>query len=79
MEPVYIELARDLMPQVLFGTVDVDSLPDVAARYKVYAMPSFALFHDGKLLDILLGMVLKKELREFIEHTLLDKVGLRLH
>lgn len=48
--PIYASLAaKHSVPGVLaFAKVNVDHVQDVAARYRVTAMPTFMFFKDGK-------------------------------
>ena len=37
-------------PKITIAMVDIDSVPEALARYDVWAIPTFELFHDGTLL-----------------------------
>ncbi|XP_068652042.1 thioredoxin H1-like [Aristolochia californica] len=63
--PVFVELAKKL-PDVIFLKVDVDELRDVAAEWKVEAMPTFIFIKEGKEIDRLVGAS-KEELQDKIE------------
>eukprot|EP00003_Mantamonas_plastica_P012202 TRINITY_DN22151_c0_g1_i1.p1 TRINITY_DN22151_c0_g1~~TRINITY_DN22151_c0_g1_i1.p1 ORF type:complete len:483 (-),score=180.75 TRINITY_DN22151_c0_g1_i1:217-1665(-) len=49
--PVYAEMAKNYAGKAIFLKVDVDESPDIAARYGVRSMPTFAFCKYGKLLD----------------------------
>ncbi|XP_021894445.1 thioredoxin-like protein CXXS1 [Carica papaya] len=54
MNPYVEELASNY-PNVLFLTVDVDELKEVARRMEIKAMPTFVLMRNGEIVDKLVG------------------------
>ncbi|OAY26044.1 thioredoxin-like protein CXXS1 [Manihot esculenta] len=54
MNPFFEELAS-AYPDVLFLSVDVDEVKEVAAKLEVKAMPTFVLMKDGAQIDRLVG------------------------
>ncbi|XP_022139837.1 thioredoxin-like protein CXXS1 [Momordica charantia] len=54
MNPFFEELAFNY-PDVLFLTVDVDEVKDVAAKLEIKAMPTFLLMKNGIQIDKLVG------------------------
>lgn len=54
MNSVFEELAS-AFPDVLFLTVDVDDVKDVATKMGVKAMPTFVLMKDGAEADRMVG------------------------
>ena len=54
MNPVFEELASTYQ-DVLFLTVDVDDVKEVATKYEVKAMPTFLLMKEGAQVDKLIG------------------------
>ncbi|KAK7328029.1 hypothetical protein VNO77_22123 [Canavalia gladiata] len=54
MIPVFEELAFSYQ-DVLFLSVDVDEVKEVATRMDVKAMPTFLLLKDGKTVDKVVG------------------------
>ncbi|KAG5104571.1 hypothetical protein JHK82_041541 [Glycine max] len=54
MTPVFEELASSY-PEVLFLTVDVDEVKEVATKMDVKAMPTFLLLKDGAAVDKVVG------------------------
>ncbi|XP_059661312.1 thioredoxin-like protein CXXS1 [Cornus florida] len=54
MNPFLEELASTYQ-DVLFLTVDVDDVKEVAAKFEVKAMPTFLLMKDGARIDKLVG------------------------
>ncbi|XP_054777585.1 thioredoxin-like protein CXXS1 [Prosopis cineraria] len=69
MNPFFEELASSYQ-DVLFLTVDVDEVKDVATRLEIKAMPTFVLFKDGTVVDKIIGAnpeELKKRIDGFVQ------------
>ncbi|KAL6197998.1 hypothetical protein ACLB2K_027790 [Fragaria x ananassa] len=54
MNPLFEELASSY-PDVLFLTVDVDEVKEVATRLDIKAMPTFLVMKEGKQVDKVVG------------------------
>ncbi|QCD76647.1 thioredoxin-like protein CXXS1 [Vigna unguiculata] len=54
MGPVFEEVASSY-PELLFLTVDVDEVKEVATKMDVKAMPTFLLLKNGDVVDKLVG------------------------
>ncbi|XP_011012470.1 PREDICTED: thioredoxin-like protein CXXS1 [Populus euphratica] len=54
MNPVFEDLAS-AHPDILFLTVDVDAVKEVAAKMEVKAMPTFVLMKDSAQVDKIVG------------------------
>jgi thioredoxin 1 len=52
--PVFVEFAKKFVGAV-FLKVDVDELKDVAAEYKIEAMPTFLFIKNGEKIDTVVG------------------------
>lgn len=61
MEPIVNEMAEEL-PGIRFCRVDVEQAVEVAARYRIMSIPTFALFRNGKLIKSVVGAMEKEEL-----------------
>ncbi|XP_062087450.1 thioredoxin-like protein CXXS1 [Humulus lupulus] len=69
MTPVFEELASSY-PGVLFLTVDVDEVKEVASRMEVKAMPTFVLMRNGAQMDKIVGAnpdEIKKRVDSFVQ------------
>ncbi|KAK2644326.1 hypothetical protein Ddye_019521 [Dipteronia dyeriana] len=69
MNPVFEELASSYS-DVLFLTVDVDDVKDVASKMEVKAMPTFLLTREGAVVDKLVGAnpeEIKKRIDGFVQ------------
>lgn len=56
MLPIFARLARKFKT-IKFARVNVDDAQSVAARYGVYAIPTFLMFKNGQVVDKAVGAV----------------------
>ncbi|HXX06155.1 MAG TPA: thioredoxin [Candidatus Bathyarchaeia archaeon] len=56
MLPIFTRLAKKYNT-IRFARVNVDDAQGVSQRYGVYAIPTFIVFKDGKLVDKAIGAV----------------------
>jgi thioredoxin 1 len=62
--PAIEELASDYDGQATVGKLNVDEQPGIAQQYGIQSIPSVLFFHDGKVVDQVVGAVPKKALAE---------------
>jgi thioredoxin 1 len=55
MTPALERLAAEFEGKLTIGKIDVDVNQDIAIQYGVMAMPTLALFKDGKMVDRMVG------------------------
>jgi len=65
MAKVLQEVNSELKSQIRIVKVNTDKYPEVASRYRVYALPTLVLFKEGKPVDRLEGAM---PARKLIEH-----------
>ena len=65
MAPTVDELATETDAAVV--KIDVEAVPEVAARYDVNSVPTFLAFGDGAVNDRLIGMQDKSKLAQTID------------
>jgi thioredoxin 2 len=56
LAPTIDALARDYAGRIVVAKLDVDANPRTAARYDVRGIPTLLLFHQGQLVDRLVGV-----------------------
>lgn len=55
MKPVFVALEDKLHSLAVFGKVDIAVSPTIAQMYGIRAVPSLAVFHEGRLLRVVAG------------------------
>ncbi len=65
LTPVIEELEKD-RPDVKFIKVDVDELPELAAKFSVYSIPTLVYFENGEEKRKRLGYAPKAALEKFL-------------
>jgi len=63
--PVLDELA-DSQEKVVIGKLNVDENQDLAFQYQVQSIPTFVLFHHGKVKDRMMGAMPKQAFERFL-------------
>lgn len=71
MKPFMEKLHDELIDEVLITEVDVDIRQDLAAKYKIEAMPTLVFFKDGKEMDRIVGGQTEEQLRKIIADHML--------
>jgi thioredoxin 1 len=66
MHPIFVRLARKYGDKIIFGRLNVDEYGDIAAKYRVFSIPTFIIFKNGVPVDSLVGAVGEKGLELFI-------------
>ncbi len=68
--PIMEELATELGGKVKIGKLDVDNNPRVAMEYGIRSIPALLLFHEGKVVDNIVGLVPKNFIMQRLESYL---------
>jgi len=63
--PIF-EAAADRHPDVVFGKIDTEAQPELAAAFEVRAIPTLAVLRDGVLLGAFPGMMPAKAIDELV-------------
>ena len=66
MAPIVEQLASET-PGVVFAKVDVDENPEVAMGLGISSIPTLMLFKDGQVVERVIGVTPKEELKKLIE------------
>jgi thioredoxin 1 len=68
--PLVEELANEFEGKAIIGNVDVDTNPEVSAKFGIRSIPTLLVFKGGKIVDKQVGAVPKSVLSEKIEAQL---------
>jgi thioredoxin 1 len=60
--PIVAEIADEYQGKVVVGKLDVDSNPEVSAKYGIRNIPTILFFKDGEIADKQVGAVPKGQL-----------------
>ena len=64
--PIVEDLAKE-MKKVKFGKLDVDKNRQVAMKYGIRGIPTLIIFKDGKVVEKVVGLHQKEDLKKIIE------------
>ena len=68
--PLVEELANEFDSKAIIGKVDVDTNPEVSAKFGIRSIPTLLVFKGGEIVDKQVGAVPKSVLSEKIEAQL---------
>lgn len=68
--PVVEELAADYEGKAVIAKVDVDSNPEVSAKFGIRSIPTLLVFKGGEVVDKQIGAVPKTTLSEKLDKQL---------
>lgn len=66
MHPILERLATKYAGRLIFGRLNVDSYGELAARYRVFSIPTFIVFANGRPVDSVIGAVGERGLEALI-------------
>ena len=70
ISPAVEEQARNRAGKVKVVKLDIDSAPEIAARYNVQSIPTLMVARDGEEVDRLVGAPPKRQLESWLESHL---------
>lgn len=73
LSPVISNLSLEFGDRMAFRTCDVDSQPELARRYGIKSIPTLLFFNQGKLVDVITGVVPKKKLSDTIASVIVGE------
>lgn len=76
LAPVIDGLAKEYGKSMNFAKLNVDENPQTAAKYGIRGIPTLLLFHQGKVVQQVVGCRDKKELKGILDETLAQTQGL---
>lgn len=67
LAPTVEALAQDLDGRLTVGKLNVDENPNTAGRFSIRGIPTLLLFKGGQIVESIVGLAGKDELRRVIE------------
>lgn len=61
--PILNELAEELGDAVQICKVNIDNNSEVASKYEIRAIPTIIIFKDGQIVDTIVGLIEKEDLK----------------
>ena len=71
LAPTIEEIAGEYGDQVVVGKLNVDDNPNTAANYGIRGIPSLLFFKGGKVVQQLVGVKTKADIKKIIDNHLL--------
>lgn len=68
--PIVEELAGDYSGKAVVGKIDVDSNPNLSAKYGIRSIPTLLVFKNGEIVDKQVGAVQKNVLAQKLDAQL---------
>ena len=68
--PVVEEIATQYAGRLTVGKLNVDEHPAVAQRYGITSIPALVFFHEGQVIDTVVGAVPKRVLTARVDEVL---------
>ncbi|MFH1355412.1 MAG: thioredoxin [Candidatus Omnitrophota bacterium] len=68
--PLLEELAKEYSKKIKIGKVDVEANPKTATTYAVMSVPTLIFFKDGKIMEQIIGVLSRSDLKRKIEDNL---------
>lgn len=69
-KPVFEELSQKYGNKYIFGSVDIDESPEIADKYNVTKLPSFAIINNSVLYQLIIGPIAADVFEQTIEKAL---------
>ncbi|MEM0053717.1 MAG: thioredoxin family protein [Nitrososphaeria archaeon] len=73
MTSIVEKISKKYEDQIIIGKVNVSSCPEIASKYFVAAVPTFILFREGEILEVLVGAVSERRLDSMIKGFLREE------
>lgn len=67
MSPIVDEIEKEMQGKVKVCKIDVDETRDLAIKYEIMTIPTFAVFKDGNVVAKTIGLQDKNELIELLK------------
>lgn len=68
--PIVEELAKEYAGKLKFGKLEAGDNAEIPAKYQIMTIPALAVFKNGKLSELKLGLQSKNSLKKMIDSAL---------
>lgn len=68
--PIIEQLADEMGDKVMIGKLDVDANPKTAQSFGIMSIPTLLIKKDGQVVDQLVGVHMKDQLKQALEKNL---------
>jgi thioredoxin 1 len=75
LAPTVDALATDYAGKVTVGKLNVDDNPDTASKYQIRGIPALLLFKGGQIVESIVGLAPKDDLKKAIDKHLIPETG----
>lgn len=72
--PIIDELATEYSDRVKIVKINVDRNPELSTKFKIKSIPSLAFIKQGRLIEMISGMVSKPNLAEMLDDLIAFEV-----
>ena len=70
LAPIIEELAKEYSGKIKVGKINTDEQPNSASRFKISAIPTLLFFKGGKVVEQLVGVHSKAEIKKTLDSLL---------
>jgi thioredoxin 1 len=70
LAPTVDALATDYVGKVTIGKLNVDDNPNTASKFQIRGIPTLLLFKDGQVVESVVGLAQKDDLKKVIDKHL---------
>ncbi len=70
LAPIFEELSKEYGNRMKFAKLNVDETPEIAQTFGIQGIPTLLIFHKGKVIERIVGLLPKERLGEIIESIL---------
>lgn len=67
LAPVVEEIAKEYIGKICVAKINTDEHPNAASRYKISAIPTLLFFKGGKVVEQLVGVHSKAEIKKTLD------------
>ncbi|CAL4325781.1 Thioredoxin 1 [Buchnera aphidicola (Eriosoma lanigerum)] len=70
LAPILDNIAEEYHDHLIIAKLDVENNPNIGVKYSIQSIPTLLLFRNNHVIDKKIGMISKKELKNFLDINL---------